>query len=177
METREHGEIRIMDESGIQGDMSAGWAPAKKVYNAAFADELNRRFPNFGFADCFDHDIKFGGDLLFDKAHQIRFVFDVNTFGRSEASGGLESSGSSPGNKSLTSELLSYGNKHEADWAGSQDQHILAGTKFAIFNALNDTGQGLNECGVPERSGGRQTQHVFFHNAGGNYNRFSVGSI
>jgi hypothetical protein len=58
VEAGKEGEVGVMQEAGVERDGSAGGATAKEVDAAAFADELDGRFPDFRLADGFDDGVE-----------------------------------------------------------------------------------------------------------------------
>jgi hypothetical protein len=67
--------------------------------------------------------------------------------------------------------------EHEADGAGTDDDHGVAGTGSALFEAADDAGKRFGEGGVLEGDTVGDEEGVLFDDAGGDADVLGVGAV
>src|SRR5438445_413257 len=102
MKTGQQREIRIMDQAGVERYFGAGWTPSEKIDLAAFANQLDSRFPGFGFAYRLDHGVETLGRGGANRLDHIRTSTNIN-----------DSASAKPGS-SLQSGFAAARNRHSA---------------------------------------------------------------
>ena len=166
-----------MNERGVERDARAGRAAAKEIHHAAFAYEMNGRFPRFRFSNSFDDGVEmcFGG--LANCCDKISAIANINDLAGAKPSGGFQSCCLPVGNGDITTEIFGERGEHESNRPGAENEHMLSGAQLCVFDALHNARKGFDERGIAEIGFRFEAQQVFLDEPLGNDNGLGVSAV
>ena len=173
------GDVAVVYAVGVELDTGAAGRAAEEVDEATFADHVDGPLPRGGDGYGFDDDV--GAAVLGGEGagggDYIVYGFDVDDAGCAEELCGGDLVFALDDGDDVDAGDLGDVHEHEADGAGADDDHGVAGLGSAFLEAADDAGEGLGEGGVFEGDVVGDEEGVLFDDAGGDADVFGVGAV
>jgi hypothetical protein len=178
METGQEREVRIVQQTGVERDRSAGRAAPEKIHPPPFAHQPGRRLPGGGLAHGFEHPVeRHGRQGRTDSGLQVFPPLHVDDRRSPEPASQRQSALTATRDRHGAPGLDRQRHREQPDGSGAHHQHLFTGARLEILDPLNHTGQRLGERGGFERSPGAQTQQIPRDDPRRDHDRLGIGSV